>query len=773
MDKSDYWKERSERRILNAEKTADEMLRDIKKLYVETNDRITKEIEAFYGRYATETGLSIADVKKLLTDEELNKFRREALKYYEDLSKHVYDPAYREQLKNKIYISTTKEGRKLYSLRRNVSRLDYIQVQMRYAIENMYMQQNEKFTQNLSKTYEDTYMRSVFDTQQSSGLFVPFNSLNKPLVEKAVQQKWLGENYSDRIWADKDKLINTLEQTFTQDIALGKNPRAMASDIKKLTGVKYSNCERLARTEFNHIANQATEDSYKANGVEKYKFVATLDTRTSAICQELSGQVFLLSEAEEGVNYPPMHCYDDKTEVLTKQGWKLFKNCKDDDLYFTMNPETMFPEWQKAIKKIEYLYNGNLIELKNRSFDLRVTPNHKMILKYAKGNGSGKLRFVEADKLPKWSNAIPRGINWVGENLKTARLGNYDIPIELYLKFMAWWLSDGSCTKHKNKNAYSGVIGQETYNNLMYETLKDLPFHIGHSEKCIRFSDYSVCNELSKFGKCNNKYIPEIIKSLSADLIEIFLKAYSIADGHERINKSFKGGNFGTEITFFTTSNQLASDLGELILKVGGRPSFKLQKNKGKAVQHHNGLYIGNFDCWHITWGKRQWSYVETLERNLISYNDYVYCVELQKYHTLYVRRNGKCTWSGNSNCRSTTIPYYDDVDYSKMEQLATDPKTGKTYYIPADMSYTDWKNSLTEEQGKYYAANKKMNAQYKQDVKQANEYRKLVTKAKKAGHADLFEGYNFDVKSFQRLKYLQPEKYEIIKNNAKIARGL
>ena len=45
-----------------------------------------------------------------------------------------------------------------------------------------------------------------------------------------------------------------------------------------------------------------------------------------------------------------------------------------------------------------------------------------------------------------------------------------------------------------------------------------------------------------------------------------------------------------------------------------------------------------------------------------IFYNDYVYCVEVKKYNTLLVRRNGKICWSGN--CRSTTVPYeYADSD--------------------------------------------------------------------------------------------------------------
>lgn len=45
-------------------------------------------------------------------------------------------------------------------------------------------------------------------------------------------------------------------------------------------------------------------------------------------------------------------------------------------------------------------------------------------------------------------------------------------------------------------------------------------------------------------------------------------------------------------------------------------------------------------------------------EPKIQSYNDYVYCVELERNHTLLVRRNGKIVWSGN--CRCSWIPVID-----------------------------------------------------------------------------------------------------------------
>ena len=47
--------------------------------------------------------------------------------------------------------------------------------------------------------------------------------------------------------------------------------------------------------------------------------------------------------------------------------------------------------------------------------------------------------------------------------------------------------------------------------------------------------------------------------------------------------------------------------------------------------------------------------------------------------------------------CRSTTIAHDDDIDYSKLERRARNPKTGKVEYVPADMSYGEWYDKYVE----------------------------------------------------------------------------
>lgn len=71
--------------------------------------------------------------------------------------------------------------------------------------------------------------------------------------------------------------------------------------------VSYRNAIRLARTETNFTANQAMIKTYKRAKVEKYQILATLDSRTSEICQDMDGYIGELKNARVGENYPPFH----------------------------------------------------------------------------------------------------------------------------------------------------------------------------------------------------------------------------------------------------------------------------------------------------------------------------------------------------------------------------------------------------------------------------------------------------------------------------------
>lgn len=76
-----------------------------------------------------------------------------------------------------------------------------------------------------------------------------------------------------------------------------------------MADAKKSSVHRLMATEMGHIAEQATYDFYKDEGLEEYEYLATLGTRTCGICGGLDGKHFKVSEAKPGVNCPLIHPY--------------------------------------------------------------------------------------------------------------------------------------------------------------------------------------------------------------------------------------------------------------------------------------------------------------------------------------------------------------------------------------------------------------------------------------------------------------------------------
>ena len=90
-----------------------------------------------------------------------------------------------------------------------------------------------------------------------------------------------------------------------------------------------------------------------------------------------------------------------------------------------------------------------------------------------------------------------------------------------------------------------------------------------------------------------------------------------------------------------------------------------------------------------------------------------------------------------------------------------------KLIYLYDTQGYYAGPHTLTEKQDKYFIADKKIREQHNTDKQQLAEYRKLQTK-----NPALFEGMPRTLKEYQEYKYLQPDKYEILKQNAKIVRS-
>ena len=370
-----YWIDRAFRAVEAGEKKADELLRDMQKVYEKSLADLHKEIEAFYGRYATENGLTLAEVNKRLDPKQLKSAIAEIKRYYEF--------AKPENIGSGMSREYRDELRRL-SARAYMSRLEEIKARLKNEVVKLAAEQEKAMTESLKKTYTEANAEASYNIDYERGFTEGYSAPNADVLEKVVKEKWLDDNYSSRIWKDKGKLLTSIETELLSGIAQGHNPKKIAQAMSDKYAQNYKNCERVARTETIHTMNVATSNAYKAHGIEKYEFLCDLSERTCAVCGALDRTVHDLKYKQEGVNYPVMHpnCYDEQTEVLTKDGWKLFKDCTLDDEYFSLNPEN--PNETAYLKAVKRISDNSLalLHFYGNNIDLCVTENHQMVVMY-------------------------------------------------------------------------------------------------------------------------------------------------------------------------------------------------------------------------------------------------------------------------------------------------------------------------------------------------------------------------------------------------------
>ena len=100
----------------------------------------------------------------------------------------------------------------------------------------------------------------------------------------------------------------------------GKTVRQLVAAGGQATAVADNQVVALVRTSINQVANTASQQVYEANPdiTSKYRYVATLDTRTSAICRALDGKEFPYGKGPT----PPQHfnCRSTTVPVIDYEG---------------------------------------------------------------------------------------------------------------------------------------------------------------------------------------------------------------------------------------------------------------------------------------------------------------------------------------------------------------------------------------------------------------------------------------------------------------------
>ncbi len=352
-------------------------------------------------------------------------------------------------------------------------------------------------------------------------------------------------------------------------------------------------------------------------------------------------------------------CYDDQTEILTYDGWKYFNNLTNKDIVGTINPDGNKFEWEKPTKIINKQHNGLLHHYNGSCFDLMITPTHRLYTqqcpeRYKESDGEWNFEYSEdfLNKIKRmkfrmltcafdWKGITPEFIEIpVSTDMRygdrVISIGK--IPIETFVKFIGWYLSEGCLTYDYNgridytnrSDPFNGKITiSQSFKNKenrkeIISLIKSFGVVYNDKTKDINFSNKEFGYFLREnFGRgSKEKFIPRWFKELDKKYLKLFFGTILKGDGcWDKHRKVFNG--------YVSFSDKLLDDLQEIGIKIG-------IKTYVKRKSHYLGISF-----------KKQRPYIYN-KPDLINYSGKVGCVRVSN-GIVVVRRNGKVIVSGNS----------------------------------------------------------------------------------------------------------------------------
>lgn len=380
MNSSEYWKKRFIEVEQAEHKQGIQCYADIERQYRKAQSQIESQIEAWYGRFADNNGITLTDARRTLNNRELAELKWDIQEYIRYGEENAVSGQWVKQLENA-------------SARFHISRLEAIRLQTQQSLEIMFGNQLDMIDKTMQSVYKDGFYRTAYEVQKGFGVGWDFGTLDEKQISKVINKPWAadGKNFSSRIWQNKQKLINELNTTLTQGIVLGQDPQKIIDTIARKLNTSKNNAGRLVMTEQAFFSEAAQHDGFRELGVELYEIVATLDSLTSDICQEMDGKKFKMSEWEVGVTAPPFHvncrtttvpAFDDGFDLTGERAARG----KDGKTYYVPSSMT-YKQWQKSF------VDGNKSELQEVIPDDKIEPKKETIQSLDKLKKSGMSEY--------------------------------------------------------------------------------------------------------------------------------------------------------------------------------------------------------------------------------------------------------------------------------------------------------------------------------------------------------------------------------------------
>lgn len=352
-------------------------------------------------------------------------------------------------------------------------------------------------------------------------------------------------------------------------------------------------------------------------------------------------------------------CFDDKTEVLTQAGWKLWKDVSLEDEIATTDTRGQRLFFERPLHLFSYDYSGELLGFSGRYVDYLVTPNHNMWCSeyFTVGSNFG---LKQASELHNKRFQIRQGcfdiLRTTPEN--SFILGSREFDWDDFCEFTGWWLTEG-CVNNDN----SGVLiyQSSSANPEKFKRIEDLLnrmkvswsyYMTGGVKMGFAVNEKSFAEYFSNYGShCQYKSVPRELIVGPTSGCERLIESIILGDGNQQQTAT------GPITRLSVTSKQLIDDFQELALRTGRASTVRYDIIINDSPEHHLPQHRASLT---VSRGRSQVDGDRNEESFYTQfYTGKVYCAEMRT-GLLIVRRNGKPMLSGNSKVSARGQAGYD-----------------------------------------------------------------------------------------------------------------
>lgn len=367
MQSDTYWSKRLQELDVSLSKDEKQLFSELSKYYEQEYAALDKEIAAYYAKYGEENViafrtllLELPDADKQLLLQNMDEFAKQYPEFTDLLPvrESIYKLNRLEGLQTSIVLQQLKIG----------------------AIEQ------SKFREH----FEQQALKYANYAAEQLGFGTNFYRIDSEMLQVVIGNPWCnGKDFSERIWANREALAQTLQNEIANGLIRGEDYRTMSRILQqKFENTSQKQAERLVFTEDTYLSNEAKIRPFERNAAyTHYEYLCVEDHRTCETCRALSGQTFEISKRNAGLNFPPMHPWCRCTvmpvvEDLETIKSRLTSGGNDGKIEVRFEtPEKMQKHYDKHIDKYGNISISEYIALANELVNAKDTDDIERIVR--------------------------------------------------------------------------------------------------------------------------------------------------------------------------------------------------------------------------------------------------------------------------------------------------------------------------------------------------------------------------------------------------------